>query len=109
MALDSMKRKQFMKRCYTDCSGRYRQIFQDYNLEMSEIIVGVVGTLQFDVLKYRMENEYGCDVRLEPLPYGHIRWVKDTTIDLNNVKCPRTRVKGYEGQSISIIYKPVVN
>ena len=73
-----MKRKQFMKGVTQIAQEGAIQIFQDYNLEMSEIIVGVVGTLQFDVLKYRMENEYGCDVRLEPLPYGHIRWVKDT-------------------------------
>ena len=53
---------------------------------MSEIIVGVVGVLQFDVLKYRLENEYGCDVRLEPLPYGYIRWIKDTSMDLDKLK-----------------------
>ena len=52
---------------------------------MSEIIVGVVGVLQFDVLKYRLENEYGCDVRMEPLPYNYIRWVKDPTTDLNKL------------------------
>jgi peptide chain release factor 3 len=48
--------------------------------------VGVVGVLQFDVLKYRLENEYGCDVRLEPLPYNYIRFVKDKTLDLNSLK-----------------------
>ena len=28
---------------------------------MEEVIVGVVGTLQFDVFQYRMKNEYGVD------------------------------------------------
>ena len=42
---------------------------------MEEIIVGVVGVLQFDVLKYRLENEYNVDIRLENLPYEHIRWI----------------------------------
>ena len=42
---------------------------------MEEIIVGVVGVLQFDVLKYRLENEYNVDIRLETLPYEHIRWI----------------------------------
>ena len=42
---------------------------------MEEIIVGVVGILQFDVLKYRLENEYNVDIRLETLPYEHIRWI----------------------------------
>ena len=42
---------------------------------MEEIFVGVVGVLQFDVLKYRLENEYNVDIRLENLPYEHIRWI----------------------------------
>lgn len=86
------------------------QIFQDYNLEMSEIIVGVVGTLQFDVLKYRMENEYSCEVKLEPLPYGYIRWIKDTTTDLSTIKVPSDakQCKRHERKSFSNIYKSVV-
>ena len=62
------------------------QIFKDYSLDMSEIIVGVVGVLQFDVLKYRLENEYNCEVWLEPLPYNYIRWVQDQATDLNKLK-----------------------
>ena len=42
---------------------------------MEEIIVGVVCVLQFDVLKYRLENEYNVEIRLENLPYEHIRWI----------------------------------
>ena len=45
---------------------------------MEEIIVGVVEVLQFDVLKYRLENEYKVDIRLETLPYEHIRWISRT-------------------------------
>lgn len=84
--LDSMKRKQFNKGVTQLAQEGAIQIFQDYTLGLSEIIVGVVGVLQFDVLKYRLENEYGCDVRLEPLPYNYIRWVKDTGMDLNSLK-----------------------
>ena len=49
---------------------------------MEEIIVGVVGVLQFEVLKYRLENEYNVDIRLEPLPYEYIRWVENKEIDM---------------------------
>lgn len=49
---------------------------------MEEIIVGVVGVLQFDVLKYRLENEYNVEIRLENLPYEYIRWIENTDIDL---------------------------
>ena len=46
---------------------------------MEEIIVGVVGVLQFDVLKFRLESEYNVEIRLEPLPYEHIRWIENWT------------------------------
>ena len=39
-----------------------------------------------DVLKYRLENEYGCEIRLESLPYGFIRWVGDPTTDVTKLK-----------------------
>ena len=45
--------------------------------------MGVVGVLHFDVLKYRLESEYNVEIKLEPLPYEHIRWVvsSDTPLD----------------------------
>ena len=42
--------------------------------------------LQFDVLKYRLENEYGCEIRLESLPYEYIRWVGDPSTDVTKLK-----------------------
>ena len=44
---------------------------------MEEIIVGVVGVLQFEVLQYRLENEYNVEIKLEKLPYEHIRWIEN--------------------------------
>ena len=52
---------------------------------MEEIIVGVVGVLQFEVLKYRLENEYNVDIRLEQLPYEYIRWIENKDIDLDSL------------------------
>ena len=70
-----MKRKQFVKGINQIAQEGAIQIFQEYKGGMEEIIVGVVGVLQFDVLKYRLENEYNVDIRLENLPYEHIRWI----------------------------------
>ena len=68
-------RKQFVKGISQIAQEGAIQIFQEYKGGMEEIIVGVVGVLQFDVLKYRLENEYNVDIRLENLPYEHIRWI----------------------------------
>ena len=75
--LDSMKRKQFVKGINQIAQEGAIQIFQEIMGGMEEIIVGVVGVLQFDVLKYRLENEYNVDIRLENLPYEHIRWIEN--------------------------------
>ncbi|MCQ2509535.1 MAG: peptide chain release factor 3 [Lachnospiraceae bacterium] len=73
--LDSMKRKQFVKGINQIAQEGAIQIFQEARGGMEEIIVGVVGVLQFDVLKYRLENEYNVEIRLDMLPYEYIRWI----------------------------------
>jgi len=40
----------------------------------SSTLLGAVGQLQFDVVMYRLQNEYGADPRLEPAPFTQIRW-----------------------------------
>lgn len=84
---NTMKRKQFVKGITQFAQEGAIQIFQEYTAGMSEIIVGVVGVLQFEVLKYRLENEYGCDIRLEPLPFEYIRWIENyQEVDLSKLK-----------------------
>ena len=82
--VDSMKRKQFVKGVTQIAQEGAIQIFQEYKGGMEEIIVGVVGVLQFDVLRFRLENEYNVEIRLENLPYEHIRWIankEETDVD----------------------------
>ena len=75
--VDTMKRKQFVKGITQIAQEGAIQIFQEFNTGMEEIIVGVVGVLQFDVLKYRLENEYNVEVKLEQLPFEYIRWIEN--------------------------------
>ncbi len=83
--VDTMKRKQFMKGITQIAQEGAIQIFQEYNTGMEEIIVGVVGVLQFDVLKFRLENEYNVEIRMENLPYEHIRWIENDDIDVDAI------------------------
>jgi peptide chain release factor 3 len=39
-------------------------------------IIGTVGALQFDVIQYRLEHEYGASCSYEPLPLFKACWVK---------------------------------
>ena len=83
--VDTMRRKQFVKGINQIAQEGAIQIFQEFNTGMEEIIVGVVGVLQFDVLKYRLQNEYNVEIRLENLPYEYIRWIENEEIDMDRL------------------------
>ncbi len=83
--VDTMKRKQFMKGITQIAQEGAIQIFQEFNTGMEEIIVGVVGVLQFDVLKYRLNNEYNVEIKMENLPYEYIRWIVNDDIDIDSI------------------------
>ena len=74
-SLDTMKRKQFLKGMEQIAQEGAIQIFKTPYSGMEEVIVGVVGTLQFDVLEYRLKNEYNVDLYMEGLPYEYLRWI----------------------------------
>ena len=82
---DTMKRKQFVKGTEQIAQEGAIQIFKVPNSGMEEVIVGVVGVLQFDVLKYRLENEYNVEIRMDTLPYEHIRWIENEDIDMDKL------------------------
>ena len=85
--VDTMKRKQFIKGVNQIAQEGAIQIFQEFNTGMEEIIVGVVGELQFEVLTYRLENEYNVEVKLDRLPYEYIRWVENKDeIDVTKIQ-----------------------
>jgi peptide chain release factor 3 len=54
------------------------QLFKDPDSGSAAPILGAIGPLQFDVLKFRMEAEYKVEMRLEPLPYTVARWIRGT-------------------------------
>lgn len=100
--VDTMKRKQFLKGITQIAQEGAIQIFQEFNTGMEEIIVGVVGVLQFDVLKFRLESEYGVEIRLEPLAYEHIRWIENKGIDISklSVTSDTKKVKDLKGNPL---------
>lgn len=78
---DTMKRKQFIKGMNQIAQEGAIQIFQELGTGMEEVIVGVVGVLQFEVLEYRLKNEYNVDIIRSPLQYQHIRWIGNEGLD----------------------------
>ncbi len=78
---DTMKRKQFVKGVTQIAQEGAIQIFQFPGAGMEEVIVGVVGTLQFEVLEYRLKNEYNVLINMESMPYQYIRWIDSPVED----------------------------
>ena len=103
-AKDSMKRKQFVKGTEQIAQEGAIQIFKVPNSGMEEVIVGVVGTLQFDVFQYRMKGEYGVDLRMETLPYEEIRLIDSYPGDLSdlNLGSDAELLEDYRGRSLLV-------
>jgi len=72
---DTTKYKQFHKGLTQLSEEGAVQIYQIP--DTGQILLGVVGELQFEVFQYRLKNEYGADVLLQRLPYQLARWVKE--------------------------------
>ncbi|MCA0384680.1 MAG: peptide chain release factor 3 [Firmicutes bacterium] len=81
---NSLKRKQFVKGIEQLSEEGSIQVFRRPNIGVEELIIGVVGVLQFEVLEYRLKNEYGVDVIIESLPYRYVRWIKSDSFDRSN-------------------------
>ncbi|MDD9819762.1 MAG: peptide chain release factor 3 [Nitrospira sp.] len=80
---DVGKRKAFDKALEQMTAEGTVQILR--NLDDREFIIAAVGRLQFDVLQFRLRNEYRVESRLEPLPYECSAWLKG---DLNVFRAP---------------------
>ena len=74
-AKDTMKRKQFAKGVSELTQEGAIQLFRQPGVGTESYIVGTVGTLQFEVLVYRLKNEYGVDVVLTMQPFEVARWL----------------------------------
>lgn len=73
---DALKRKQLAKGLDQLSQEGAIQVFYQPGLGGQDPFVGAVGQLQFDVLKFRLEHEYGVPPILDPLPFVHARWIE---------------------------------
>ncbi|MGL4798923.1 MAG: peptide chain release factor 3 [Cellulosilyticaceae bacterium] len=86
--VNALKRKQFLKGVLQLAEEGSIQVFKPHFTGNEEVIVGVVGVLQFEVLEYRLNNEYGVEIKKQGLPYRFIRWIDMENFDHSNFKLP---------------------
>ncbi len=71
-------------------------------------LLAAVGPLQFDVLKFRLESEYGAEVRMEPAAWTAIRWLElgGAIADLAALTLPGGVAIAYDGHEDPVVLFP---
>lgn len=102
--VDTMKRKQFMKGVSQIAQEGAIQVYKELHIGMEEIIVGVVGVLQFEVLEYRLKHEYNVDIRMDRLSFKYIRWIENSEIDFDklNITSDTRRVRDFKDRNLLV-------
>lgn len=80
-AKDTMKRKQFLKGITQLAQEGAIQVYREPDIGVEEFIVGAVGVLQFEVLEYRLKNEYSVDLKLQTLSHRYARWIISSPVN----------------------------
>ena len=70
---DPLKTKQLVKGLEQLCEEGVAQMFTHID---GQRLVGTVGSLQFDVIQYRLENEYGAKCRFESVNFIKACWIE---------------------------------
>jgi peptide chain release factor 3 len=78
-----LKLKQLQKGLQQLAEEGATQLFRP--LGSNDLILGAVGTLQFDVVKHRLEHEYGVDAIFEPYNVSTARWLKGSEDELRKI------------------------
>ena len=71
---DPLKLKQLQKGLAQLSEEGATQFFKP--LMSNDLILGAVGVLQFDVVAYRLKDEYGVDASFEPVQVATARWIR---------------------------------
>jgi peptide chain release factor 3 len=73
--VDPLRRKQFARGIEQLAQEGTVQLYRPPAGRAGDLILGALGQLQFEVVRFRLETEYGVEVRLEPTRYQLARWV----------------------------------
>jgi peptide chain release factor 3 len=71
---DPLKLKQLQKGLAQLSEEGATQFFRP--LMSNDLVLGAVGVLQFDVVAYRLKDEYGVDAAFEPVQVATARWIR---------------------------------
>jgi peptide chain release factor 3 len=81
------------------------QVLQLDNSQQRVPLLGAIGTLQFDVVQYRLQSEYGAESRLEGAPWERLRWIDPgvTEDEIGRMVLPSGAVLGVDSVGQRVI------
>ncbi len=97
---NALKHKQFQKGVDQLTEEGTIQVFKTIGFE--DLILGVVGQLQFEVFEYRMKGEYGVDVQLSRMTYQFARWLVGDDIDPGKFRINSQLVKDKKDNYVAL-------
>jgi peptide chain release factor 3 len=97
------KYKQFLKGITQIEEEGAIQLFFPVSSGSREPIMGAVGTLQFDVVRYRLEAEYNVETIMEPLTYTAARWVSGDDAEITSIGHGRGRMRAEDQDGRPVI------
>ena len=100
---DPMRRKQFDTGLRELTEEGAAQVFYAESEAGPTPIVGAVGMLQFDVMQFRLEHEYGAPVKFERITYRYPRWVTGPEQAIDRVASGRGRMRLYDAKGNPLI------
>lgn len=95
---NALKHKQYQKGIDQLTEEGTIQVFTTVGFE--DMLLGVVGQLQFEVFEYRMKGEYGVDVQLQRMPYQFARWLVADKVDPSKFRINSTLVTDKKGNYV---------
>jgi peptide chain release factor 3 len=100
---DALKRQKLQKGLKELSEEGAIQLFYDPVIGIQDPIIGVVGELQFEVLQYRLEDEYNLETKMQRLPYTVARWPRRDNKPLDTVVGANTVYRDLNGQPVVLV------
>lgn len=63
-------------------------LFELNQAAQKTLVMGAVGPLQFELVKYRLESEYGAQSRVETSPWETARWIASESPAVSDMRIP---------------------
>jgi peptide chain release factor 3 len=97
------KYKQFLKGLMQIEEEGAIQLFYPVSSGTREPIMGAVGALQFEVVRYRLEAEYNVETIMGPLAYTAARWVSGDDAEITSIGHGRGRMRAEDRDGRPVI------